>query len=357
MKTSMTNIKPTPPKILIIGPSWVGDMVMAQSLFMVIKQQHPEAIIDVLAPAWSRPIIERMPEVNKAIDMPLGHGSFNIKGRKILGENLATAHYTQSIALPNSWKSALIPWFANIPVRTGWRGEARYLLLNDLRKLNKARLPFMVQRFVALAHTKEQSQVSANIAMEHCPAPRLIANQQRLPNLLKELSLNTDKPILVLCPGAEFGPAKQWPAKHYSTTAIHMVQKGYQIWVMGSKADYDIAETISSEVITHLPQHANVTNLCGQTTLEDAIDLMSIANHVVSNDSGLMHIASALDKPLVALYGATSPHFTPPLAHSAIIIAKEVDCGPCFKRICPEGHHECMQSLSPEQVIESLERQ
>ena len=149
-------------KILIIGPSWVGDMVMAQSLFIVLKQQHPDAIIDVLAPAWSRPIIERMPEINRAIDMPLGHGTFGLKARHKLGHDLRASGYTKSIALPNSWKSALIPWFANIPTRTGWKGEARYVLLNDLRHLDKSALPLMVQRFVALAHPK-------NTTIEHCP--------------------------------------------------------------------------------------------------------------------------------------------------------------------------------------------
>lgn len=351
----MSKTTPLPPKILIIGPSWVGDMVMAQSLFMVIKKQHPQAIIDVLAPAWSRAIIERMPEVNKAIDMPLGHGRFGLRARKILGHTLRKEQYTQSIALPNSWKSALIPWFANIPVRTGWKGEARYILLNDLRKLNKERLPFMVQRFVALAHPKAEAYQADKTGMQHCPAPKLIANQERLPSLLKQLSLNTHKPILVLCPGAEFGPAKQWPAQHYSTTALHMIEHGYQVWIMGSKADEAIAEEITQKVSAY-PQHKpEIISLCGKTSLEDAIDLMSIADKVVSNDSGLMHIASALERPVVALYGATSPHFTPPLASSATIIAKEVDCGPCFKRICPEGHHKCMQSLLPDQVVAALD--
>jgi heptosyltransferase-2 len=348
----------SPAKILIVGPSWVGDMVMAQSLFMVLKQQYPEATIDVLAPAWSRPIIERMPEVNKAIDMPLGHGHFGLKDRWILGRALQKEGYTQSIILPNSWKSALIPWFAKIPVRTGWKGEARYGLLNDLRKLDKVQLPMMVQRFVALAYPalpylKSGAKKTSNTSLENCPPPSLLIDKNRLPTLLQHFGLNTRKPTLILCPGAEFGPAKQWPAEHYSATAAHMIKTGYQVWVMGSSGDIAIAEAIYSQIKDKIDT-ASMTILCGKTSLEEAIDLLSIADKVLSNDSGLMHIASALNKPLVALYGATSPEFTPPLSSNARIVSIEVDCGPCFKRECPEGHHKCMNSLNPEAVLKVL---
>lgn len=330
-------------RTLIIGPSWVGDMVMAQSLFMALKQQQPDTLIDVLAPAWSRPLLERMPEVNSAIDMPLGHGRFALGERRKLGHQLR-GRYQQSIALPNSWKSALIPWFASIPVRTGWKGEARYLLLNDLRKLNKEQLPYMVQRFVSLAQPANATQP----ALEECPAPSLVANQSATPELLEKFSLNTDKPIAILCPGAEFGPAKQWPAEHFSATAATLLNDGWQIWIMGSKGDQAIANTIAQQV--DLKAH----NLCGKTTLEEAIDLMSCANQVISNDSGLMHIASALNKPVVALYGATSPGFTPPLSPLAKPVSIDVDCGPCFKRQCPLNHHRCMNELYPDRVLDLI---
>jgi heptosyltransferase II len=337
------------PKILIIGPSWVGDMVMAQSLFMVIKQQAPNAIIDVLAPRWSRPIIERMPEINRAIDMPLGHGLFKLGERRKLGHQLRQENYSQAIILPNSWKSALIPWFANIPIRTGWKGEARYGLLNDLRQLNKQALPLMVERFVALAHPHEHS---GKAHISRCPKPSLIANQDNIPILLDKFRLNVDKPIVLLCPGAEFGPAKQWPAAHYRTTAIAMMERGYQVWIMGSPADKKIAEAIYAGIPDTLTKEIHL--LCGKTSLAEAIDLMSVTQQVISNDSGLMHIASALNKPLIALYGATSAGFTPPLSANAITLSIKVDCGPCFKRECPEGHHKCMQDLTPDQVLRHL---
>ena len=138
-------------RILIIGPSWVGDMVMAQTLFQCLKQQHPECEIDVLAPEWSRPLLERMPEVRQALSFPLGHGALELATRRRIGKSLA-GQYDQAILLPNSLKSALVPYFAGIPKRTGWRGEMRYLLLNDVRKLDKARYPLMIERFMALAY-------------------------------------------------------------------------------------------------------------------------------------------------------------------------------------------------------------
>lgn len=351
MKIKKATSNASPFKILVIGPSWVGDMVMAQSLFIVLKQQHPEAIIDVLAPAWSRPIIERMPEINNAIDMPLGHGHFGFQDRRKLGHQLRKEDYDQAIILPNSWKSALIPWFANIPVRTGWVGEARYFLLNDWRKLNKQQLPMMVQRFIALAHDKNDSGNPSKTSLDHCPPPRLSIDPKYLPGLLSKLELHQKKPILILCPGAEFGPAKQWPADHYRTIAATMMEQGWQVWVMGSKADHSIAEEITESIAS-----SDIVNLCGQTTLEEAIDLIAAGDHVVSNDSGLMHIASALNKPLTALYGATSPKFTPPLSANATIIATDIECGPCFQRHCPEGHHKCMKELTPQQVLKTLEK-
>ncbi|EGG94330.1 ADP-heptose-lipooligosaccharide heptosyltransferase II [gamma proteobacterium IMCC1989] len=346
---SLLSIHNTGSKILIIGPSWVGDMVMAQSLFIRIKEQQPNAIIDVLAPSWSRPIIERMPEVNRAIDMPLGHGLFKIGMRRTLGHQLRKERYDQAIVLPNSWKSALIPWFANIPLRTGWKGEMRYGLLNDCRTLDKQALPFMVERFVALAYPPRDT---AKAKIQHCPIPALQANAANIPALLTKFTLHQQQPILTLCPGAEFGSSKQWPAAHYAATAKAMIAQGYQVWIMGSPADEDIALSIHQSLSEG--QQSHLIRLCGKTSLEEAIDLLSIADHVISNDSGLMHIASALNKPLVALYGSTSSAFTPPLSKTAETLSIPVDCGPCFKRECPEKHHKCLQELYPEQVLKIL---
>lgn len=333
-------------KILIIGPSWVGDMIMAQSLFIKLKDINPDAIIDVMAPAWSRPIIERMPEVSQALELPIGHGVLGLKSRRNIGQQLRQRQYTQSIVLPNSWKSALIPWFTRIPLRTGWRGEMRYGLLNDLRILNKETLPLMVQRFVSLA-TPEISLSYSN--------PHLITNESRQPELLQHYQLDRQRPTLVLCPGAEFGPAKQWPTAHYAEVSNAMVARGWQVWVMGSASDAETAESIIAGIEKNRSGH--IKNLCGQTTLEDAIDLMAVADQVISNDSGLMHLAAALQKPLIALYGPTSPAFTPPLSDQSKTLSIKVECGPCFQRECPEKHHRCMKDLLPEQVLKVLSTQ
>ncbi|MDO8826445.1 lipopolysaccharide heptosyltransferase II [Methylophaga sp.] len=329
--------------ILIIGPSWVGDMVMAQSLFAALKQRYPYANIDVLAPEWTRPLLARMPEIREAISMPVTHGVFGWKQRRQIGLSLRHKNYDQSIVLPNSWKSALIPWFANIPQRTGWLGEMRYGLLNDPRKLNKQNLPLMVQRFVALAHPASKS----HIAPDYLP-PRMIAEA-----ISSELNppKSAEQKRLVLCPGAEFGPAKQWPTTHYAALGELLTQQGWQVLIMGSKADAAVGE----QIVAGITDKHNVINLCGKTQLGEAIDLIATADQVVSNDSGLMHIAAALNKPLVAIYGPTSPAFTPPLSDNARLVQIAIECSPCFQRTCPLGHHKCMQDILPEQIVMQLQ--
>ncbi len=338
-------------RILVVGPSWVGDMVMAQSLFKVLKQYQPDVEIDVLAPAWSRPLLERMPEVRRGIDMPVGHGQLLLGERYRLGKRLR-GHYDRAILLPNSLKSALVPAFARIPVRSGWRGEMRYGLLNDIRTLDKSRYPLMVQRFVALAHPV--GVVLPGLPSPELPYPRLQVEQTGLPRLLERYQLNRDKPILVLCPGAEFGPAKRWPERHYAAVAEAKIAEGWQVWLMGSAKDVPVAESIRAA----LPNTAREVciPLAGKTELAEAIDLMSMANAVVSNDSGLMHIAAALQSPLVVVYGSTSPQFTPPLSDRVRIESLDVECGPCFQRQCPlrENQLKCLNDLLPERVLSSL---
>lgn len=347
IKHKQTAVDPdSEPKILVIGPSWVGDMMMAQALFIALKQQQPKATIDVLALGWCRPILARMPQVNRTIAMPLGHGKFDLKGRKALGVSLRHEGYDQAIVLPNSWKSALIPWFANIPLRTGWKGEARYFLLNDLRKLNKTTLPMMVQRYVALAYPRASAE---RAALDHCPLPALQVDSRLLPALAEKFKLSR-QPMLAICPGAEFGPAKQWPIDYYADLAKQFVDKGWQVAIMGSPSDGETGEAIASRVGS-----GSIVNLCGKTSLEEAIDILSMAEKVVSNDSGLMHIASALNRPLIALYGPTSADFTPPLCRDARILSVKVDCGPCFQRLCPEGHQKCMTQLGVDTVINELD--
>ncbi len=331
------------PAILIVGPSWVGDMVMAQSLFHLLKKRHPDVAIDVLAPSWSEPLLSRMPEVREAISMPVGHGQLQLGERYRLGKSLRSRAYQQAIVLPNSFKSALTPFFAQIKRRTGWRGEWRYGLLNDIRILDKATYAKMVERFCALALAPGERLPA------HCPRPRLVSEGGAVNATAQAFHVEQDKLILALCPGAEFGPAKRWPSEYYATVAKHYVQQGWQVWLFGSAKDSVVAD----EILTLAG--AGVHSFAGQTTLAQAIDLMSLSNLVLSNDSGLMHIAAALDKPVAVVYGSTSPLFTPPLSDKVAIISKSLSCSPCFKRTCPLKHLHCLTTLAPSEVIEKMQ--
>ncbi|NRH44100.1 lipopolysaccharide heptosyltransferase II [Pseudomonas sp. MS15a(2019)] len=333
--------------ILIIGPSWVGDMVMAQTLFVCLKRQHPDCQIDVLAPEWSRPLLERMPEVREALSFPLGHGAFELATRRRIGQQLR-GRYDQAILLPNSLKSALVPYFAGIPKRTGWRGEMRFGLLNDIRTLDKARYPLMIERFMALAYPP-----GAELPKPY-PEPRLVIDPASRDTALERFGLSLDRPVLALCPGAEFGEAKRWPAEHYAAVADARLRQGWQVWLFGSQKDAPGGEEIREWVTPGFEE--DVYNLAGRTSLAEAIDLLSCASAVISNDSGLMHVAAALDRPLVAVYGSTSPGFTPPLANQVEVVRLGLECSPCFDRTCRFGHYDCLRLLQPSLVQEALGR-
>ncbi|MDR0701885.1 MAG: lipopolysaccharide heptosyltransferase II [Azoarcus sp.] len=328
-------------KILVVGPSWVGDMVMAQSLFMRLKESG-DCDIDVLAPAWSLPVLARMPEVRRGVAMPLGHGQFDLRTRWRLGRELASGHYDQAIVLPGSFKSALAPFFARIPQRTGFRGEMRYGLLNDLRPLDRALLPMTVQRFVALGQPR--GEVSAPPAFR---VPRLRADADNQRALLERLSLDTARPAIAFMPGAEYGPAKQWPPAHYADLARLLAAQGFQIWVFGAEKDGEAARPIADG-------NPAVCDLTGRTGLGDAVDLLALARAAVTNDSGLMHVAAALDVPLAAIFGSSSPEHTPPLGQRVAVESLRLPCAPCFARRCPQGHTRCLSGIEPARVFAAL---
>lgn len=329
-------------KILIIGPSWVGDMVMAQALFKVLRQQQPTAQIDVLAPQWSLPVLERMPEINNIISLEITHGEFGLRKRFSLAKKLRADKYNRAIVLTNTWKSALIPWLAKIPIRTGWLGELRWVLLNDVRYLNKIQLPKMVQRYVALgldANTKLPIEI---------PAPKLTAPEYSVAAVLKKFNLQCDAPILALCPGAAYGPAKRWPEEYYVQVAEEKLAAGWQIWLFGSQQDEQVINNIQSKI------PAPTISFAAKINLHETIDLLSSATAVVTNDSGLLHIAASLNKPLVAIYGSTSPLFTPPLGVKSKILTEDLPCSPCFARECKFKHLNCMYLIKPEKVLTAL---
>jgi heptosyltransferase II len=330
--------------VLLIGPAWVGDMIMAQSLVQVLTRGG--APVDMVAPAATASLADRMPGVRRTCLLDAGHGELGWRPRRRLANALRGAAYEQAIVLPNSFKSALVPWLAAIPRRTGWRGEHRYLLLNDIRTLDAERYPRMVDRFVALAappHAPPPAEI---------PSPMLLADRERAARVASRLALDTDRPILALCPGAEYGPAKRWPPRHFARVAVEFAGRGGQVWIFGSRAE----APIGVEIVGALPRHvqASVHDLTGRTTLIDAVDLLSLARQVISNDSGLMHVASALGLPTIALFGSTSPAFTPPLGRDAEVLRLGLPCSPCFERQCPLGHLKCLEDLAPTQVTSRL---
>lgn len=335
-------------KILVVGPAWVGDMVMTHTLFQVLKQQHPDALLDVLAPQWSHALLQRMPEVRNAMVLPLQHGELNIALRYRLGQQLRAEHYDQAILVPNSFKSALIPWFASINQRTGWYGKEwpRRWLLNDGRSLDKKRFPLMVQRFAALG-------LPSDVALpDPLPLPQLQYSREGAAAALTRHQLDfPQQPLLALAPGAEFGPSKRWPTSHFAAVANWQLDQGWQVWLFGSSRDQPVAAEIDQ-----LTQNRCV-NLVGKTRLDEVIDLLALARVVVSNDSGLMHIAAAVQRPVVALYGSTPADVTPPLTERHIsLLRPELPCRPCGERHCPLQHHRCMVEIMPGHVMESIER-
>lgn len=337
-------------KILVIGPSWVGDMMMSQSLYRTLKAEHPDAEIDVMAPAWCRPLLSRMPEVNEALAMPLGHGALALGKRYRLGKALRHKNYQRAYVLPGSFKSALVPFFAGIARRTGWRGEMRYGLLNDLRVLDKPAFPLMVERYVALAYDKPVK--NARDLPQPLLWPQLQVEEQEKIETAALFSLSADRPIIGFCPGAEFGPAKRWPHYHYATLAQQLITAGYQIVLFGSAKDHETGEQIRQSLDEPAQQYCR--NLAGETKLEQAVILLAHCRAVVTNDSGLMHVAAALNRPLVALYGPSSPDFTPPLSHHARVIRLISGYHKVRKGDAEEGYHQSLIDIQPARVMEEL---
>ena len=329
-------------KILIVAPNWIGDALLAQPLFARLRKKDPGAVIDALAPGWTAPVLRRMPEISEVLDAPFGHGELKLRARWNLGRELRARAYDGAIVLPNTLKSALIPFFAGIPLRTGFVGELRYGLLNRVHKLDEKALPLMAERYAQLAEEPRSPPARP------LPEVGLRVDQANLAAALSRLGLTRAKPIVAFCPGAEYGPAKRWPARYFAELATKLAARGRAVWLFGSNKDKEIGEEI-----VRLSTDTAV-NLCGRTDLASAIDLLSLAEVVVSNDSGLMHVAAAVGRPVVALYGSSSPEHTPPLARVFRIVRTGIDCSPCYARECPLGHFKCMIELTPERVLREI---
>ncbi len=324
---------------LVVAPAWLGDMIMAQSLFIVLKKKYPQDPLHVIAPASTLPLVARMPEVTRACLSPTGHGKLDLRARFQLGRSLRSQHYQEAFVLANSLKSALIPYFANIPRRIGWLGEYRWGLLNDARYGMK-RLPKMVQRLVALAYPAHMSEFA-------CPKPALLVDESNVRCLQDKWQLAPGR-VVVLAPGAAFGEAKRWPQEYFAKLALMLLDSGRQVWIAGGPSEQPLARVIQEHT------HGRCVDLTAKTSLTDVVDVMSMADYVVCNDSGLMHMAAALSKPMVVIYGSSDHHFTPPLSDDAHIMALDLPCRPCFKRTCPLLHLQCLRLITPEHIFEKI---
>jgi heptosyltransferase-2 len=298
-----------PRKLLVVGPSWVGDMVLAQTLYTLLRERDAALRIDVVAPAWSLPLLERMPEVERGIELAVAHGELGLGKRMHVARRLAREGYERAIVLPRSLKAALVPFLARVPVRTGFRGEARYGLINDMRPFDPKRLDQTVKRFVALG-------------------------------------LGVGTPAVALMPGAEYGPAKRWPVERFAALAARLVAAGLEVWVLGSQKERELGRAIE-----HGDERGRIRNLCGETRLEEAVDVLAASTAAVTNDSGLMHVAAAVGTHVVAIYGSSSPDFTPPMTQARTIIRVGIECSPCFERECPLGHLRCLRDIGVDTVL------
>ena len=332
----------TAERILVVAPSWIGDTIFAQPLFQRLHQYHPGVMLDVLAAPYLRPVLEHMPQVQSIIENPFAHGDLRFGDRRRLGATLRDRNYDQAIVLPNSIKSALVPFLAKIPLRTGYIGEMRFGLLNDARRLDEKLLPTMVDRYAFLAEPPGYALARP------IPRPALQVAPSDLDVVLKKFGLDTNQAVTIFCPGAEYGPARRWPAEHYGALAKTMVDRGKQVWLLGSSKDRDIAVAVQTA------SGGICRNLAGETNLTQAIRLLAAASLVVSNDTGLLHVASALNRPVVALYGSTAPGLAPPYSDRAVSVSLNLSCSPCRERVCPLGHFNCMNQLTPDRVFEAI---
>ncbi|MBC7415101.1 MAG: lipopolysaccharide heptosyltransferase II [Herminiimonas sp.] len=336
-------------RILIISPNWIGDAVMAQPLLQLLRAQQPDYPIDVMAPPSVAPVWRAMAEVDTVLETPFRHGALQWRERRAFAAQLRLRGYGAAYVLPNTLKFALVPWLARIPRRVGYRGEMRYGLLNVIHHDQKDVPRPMVPFYAALA----APPVRQAAGLASLPKPRLQVASSVRQAVLVRFGIDTAAPLVVFAPGAEFGNAKRWPTGHFARLgqAILAHYPTASIVLLGSPKDRPVCARITAAA----GEVAALRNLAGETSLDDAIALIAAATAMVSNDSGLLHVASALNRPVVAIYGPTDPLHAPPFSDVARSLYLGLDCAPCRQRECPLGHHHCMEKLLPEMVWQPLQ--
>ena len=331
-------------RTLVISPNWIGDAVMAQPLLQLLRRQQPGRPIDVLAPPSVAPVWRAMAEVDSVLETPFRHGALQLRERWRYAQVLRARGYADAYVLPNTIKYALIPWLAGIGKRVGYKGEMRYGLLNVVHhdeKPKRAMVPF----YAALA-AAPRDELHARP-----PRPLMQVDAAQVDSVCARLGIALKHPLVVFAPGAEFGAAKRWPARHFAglAQAILQADPSAQIALLGSPKDRQACDEI---IALTGPDH--LFNAAGATRLDEAIALIARASAVVANDSGLLHIASALNRPVIGLYGPTDPDHAPPFSDIARAISLRLSCAPCRQRECPLIHHNCMEQLGADIVWQEL---
>lgn len=328
----------------MIAPQWIGDAVMTEPLLRRLHARGERLAVGALP--WVAPVYRAMPQVAEVIEFPFAHGGLQFKARRMLAKRMA-GQFDTAYVCPNSLKSALLPFLASIPKRVGYLGEARVgLLTHRLKNPPKNQRPPMVAFYSAL---------SGEVNLD-ADRPQLQMPAAEVDRALAELGLERGG-YYVFAPGAEYGPAKRWPARHFSELAQTLDRP---VLLLGSGKEAALCEEIAAPV--NAVQAGKCLNLAGKTTLVQALCAIAAAHSVVSNDSGLMHVAAALGVPQVAIFGSSSPLHTPPLSDKARVLwlkndpsyQPPLDCSPCFARECPLGHTRCLNDLTAAQVLQNL---
>ncbi len=325
---------------LVIAPQWIGDAVMTEPLLRRLHARGDKLAVGALP--WVAPVYRAMPQVDEVIEFPFQHGGLQFKARRAIARQVQ-GRFDAAYVLPNSLKSALLPFLASIPKRVGYLGEARIGLLTHRLKNPKDKPP-MVAFYSVLSGDKD-------VASDR---PRLQLPAAQVDGALAALELQAGG-YYVLAPGAEYGPAKRWPAIHFAELARALDRPAV---LLGSGKEADLCQEIAGAA-----GHDRCLNLAGKTPLLQAFALIAAARAVISNDSGLMHVAAAFGVPQVALFGSSSPLHTPPLNDRARVLwlkqdasyQPPLDCAPCFQRECPLGHTRCLYDLTPERVLAALQ--
>ena len=336
-----------PKRLLIISPNWIGDTVMAQPLLQLLKKQYPDHLIDVMAPGWVAPVLNAMSEVDTVLETAFLHGALQWKERRRFAAVLRQRGYDAAYILSNTIKFALLPWMAGIKKRVGYCGESRYGLINVMHHNDKANPRPMVPFYAALAFPPKQSMTDQ---LSRLPKPRLSVSDDVRRAAMEKAGLAFDQPLFCFSPGAEFGSKKRWPASHFAELARRILQENprVQIALLGSAKDAEVCLEIQ-QMVPELHQ------LAGKTTLDQAVAIIAGAVGIVSNDSGLLHIASALNRPVFAIYGPTDPDHAPPFSDVSYSFSLRPSCAPCDGRDCPLIHHACMQNILPETLWKPIQ--